>query len=400
MKNREQITDSLRCFHYATDLPVWLFKDGKLEISFPEKIDTAQGLIEGNFLIPKHSEDDLNIQIVRSNYLEKYLVYNLFNFNIVIVIGPILTRKVEEGALTTLINKKIVPFHSKSSLQKYYSKSKIIDDVKLHYIVSLLNKMFVQDNENNQLSDDKIEKYQIFDDSDYVDQKHENRYNDFLHSPYVIEQEISKTISNGDTDNAKRILNEINLTPHAKLAKTYLRSYRNSMICSCTYMTRAAIAGGVNPDNAFTLSDTYINKIEELDDINELERFESRMIEGFTNLVKEVKTTAYSPSIVSTINYIDNHLCDDIDITKLAKQVYLNPSYLSSLFHKETGITLNDWIKKRRIEEAAFFVKNSNKSFSEIAFMYRFCSQSYFVQCFKKIMKTTPGEYRRKKKAY
>lgn len=400
MQTREQIVDTLRCLYFTTNLPIWFFNESKLEISFPENINCAEKIIKNQFSIPSFNINDDNIQIVKTEYLEKFLIYNLKDFNRTIIIGPILTRRVETGALTNMVNKKVVPFHSKTLLQEYYSNSIIVDDTKLHYITILLKRLINGDYQETISSNEDINNEELKLDEEYINQKHENRYNDFLHSPYIIEQEISKTISNGDTENAKKILKEINLNPHARLATTSLRSYKNSMICSCTYMTRAAIAGGVNPDYAFTLSDTYINKIEELNSLDELENIESVMIEGFTNLVKEVKTTAYSPSIVSTINYIDNHLCEDIDTKLLADHVYLNPSYLSSLFHKETGITLSDWIKKRRIEEAAHFVANSNQDFSEIAFMYKFCSQSYFVQCFKKIMKITPGEYRKNKKTY
>ena len=42
------------------------------------------------------------------------------------------------------------------------------------------------------------------------------------------------------------------------------------MICSCSYMTRAAIDGGVNQDDAFTLSDSFINEIENIQSIEEL----------------------------------------------------------------------------------------------------------------------------------
>lgn len=231
--------------------------------------------------------------------------------------------------------------------------------------------------------------------NEYSKQKQKNLYEFFVHSPYAIEKEISKYISNGNKEYAFKTLKRINSVPHAKLASTDLRSYKNSMICSCAYMTRAAIEGGVNPDNAFTLSDTYINNIENLNTLEQLQSFEYTMVEGFSNLVYEEKSKKYSHSIRKAINYIDNNLNAKLTISKIAHEVYLNPCYLSVLFHKETGKTISDWILEKRIEGAKNSIINTNKSFSEISFIYQFSSQSYFVQCFKKIVGITPGEFRR-----
>lgn len=168
------------------------------------------------------------------------------------------------------------------------------------------------------------------------------------------------------------------------------------MICSCAFMTRAAIAGGVNPDEAFTLSDTYINEIERIQSLKDLQTIETTMVEGFSKRVQEIKKTTYSSAVLNTIFYIDNHLCENINTKTLAHETYLNPSYLSFLFHKETGFTISEWILRKRIEEAAYLVGHEKDSIAEIAFFYNFSSESYFVQCFKKIMGITPGEYRKK----
>jgi len=388
------IVNTLRTIHYSTDLPVWIFDKDEVKFNLPKNTNTAESILNERFILPKYKKDLTNIQIVRNIYKETYLI-KVFNKDITIAFGPFINESIEIGSLTNMVRDGVISFHQKNNMLNYYHECLILNDVKLNYIVQLIDKFDIADNLNESIL--KVESNEIDDDM-FQKQKNEYRRNEFLHTPFEIESEISKFISMGDSDKAIRVLQEVNLTPHAKLASSTIRSYKNSMICSCAFMTRAAISGGVNSDEAFTLSDTYINHIEDIDDIKELQQIEIKMVEGFANMVRTIKTSTYSSSILHVIYYIENHLCEDLDAKILAKEAYLNPSYLSSLFHKETGVTLSDWITRKRIEEASYHVLNSKEDIADIAFFYKFCSQSYFVQCFKKIKGVTPGEYRRKGK--
>lgn len=391
----EKLNYLTKCFHYSTNLPIRLFSKQDLISSFPNNITTSYEILNSKEHLPIYTYEDSNLQIVTNQFKEQYLVLSRICENFIAIVGPTISNQIELGTITNLIRNGVIPFHQKSNMQEYYSKCEILKDEKLYYVCKFLEHLYRNEFEDSNINKSKNSSEERIDNS-YIKQKNEYRNIDFIHSPYFIEQEISRTISNGDIASAKKILKEINLTPHAKLASNSLRSYKNSMICSCAFMTRAAITGGVNPDNAFTLSDTYINNIENISTIEELDAFEQKMVEGFTKQVQDIKNNAYSPAVLNTIYYIDNHLCEDLQIKDLAKAVYLNPSYLSNIFHKETGKTISNWIIEKRIKEAAHYVLNTNDDVTNIALFYNFCSQSYFVQCFKKIMGVTPGEYRKK----
>lgn len=379
------------CFYYSTDLPICIFENDKLEISLPNNISSAQTILNKNSLAPLSNKlhgIELVLNIVKEAYFILKLDYYTIN------VGPFLLENMKGGVLTNMIRNGLIPFHQKSAMNLHFQNCKVLDENKLFYINKLLENMFLVDEKDRFFTIN--EKEENIDSGSFQINNNTLQKHFFLHSPYAFEQEICKTISNGDIDRAKKLLRQINLVPHAKLAPSTLRSYKNSMICSCAFMTRAAIAGGVNPDKAFSLSDIYINEIERIQDLKELQAIESTMAEGFSKMVQDIKKTAYSKAVLNTIYYIDNHLCEDIKIEELAKEVYLNSSYLSSLFHKETGFTISEWILNKRIEEAAFLVLHEKSNIADIAFFYHFSSQSYFVQCFKKVMGMTPGEYRKK----
>lgn len=397
-KHTENIKYLCKCIYYSTGLIPYCFYNNQFFYT-PQKNNTiAHKVLFGEYQSINVLDRKTKYQIVENDYKEIFYIVSLEELNILIVIGAFLQSEITEGILTNMIRNGIIPFHKKTEIQEYYKSLPIFDDEKTFYISKLIENLFEKtniysDNNNNNISNIDHNK------DEYFKKLKQNRLDAFSHSSYANELKISQTIKNGDTENAKNILKEINLYPHAKLAVDEIRSYKNSMICSCTFMTRAAISGGVNPNEAFTLSDIYINRIENIQSLNELENFESSMVEGFTDLVNNIKTNKYSRPILNAINYIDKHLCDDIKIKDIAKASYLNPSYLSNLFHKETNIKISDWIMNKRINEAAFSIANTNEEIADIAFLYHFCSQSYFVKCFRKVMGVTPGEYRNNKKS-
>ena len=391
----ENIIYISKCIYYSTNLTVYAFKNWDIIYTTNPSSLTAHKILFGEHQKLNILDRKTKYQILNNDYKENFYVISLYEHDLLVIIGPFLNEEINSGTITNMIRDNLVPFHSKTDIQEYYKTLPVFNEDKIFYTSKMIENYFdnigniIQDNNNHKSDNKKLN-------DEYYKKVKNNRMEAFSHSSYTNEQKVSETIRNGDKENAKRILKEINLTPHAKLAVDSVRSYKNSMICSCTFMTRAAIAGGVNPDVAFTLSDTYINNIENIQNLNDLENYEAIMVEGFTDLVNSVKTNKYSRSILLAMNYIDAHLCDDIKINDIAKNSYLNPSYLSNLFHKETNKTISDWILERRIKEAAFSISNTNESFADIAFFYNFCSQSYFVKCFKKVMGVTPKEYRNK----
>ncbi|MBN1864486.1 MAG: AraC family transcriptional regulator [Victivallales bacterium] len=83
-----------------------------------------------------------------------------------------------------------------------------------------------------------------------------------------------------------------------------------------------------------------------------------------------------------------------LDITSVAKSTGKHPNYLSQIFKKETGTTINRFICERRIEQAKNLVEFSGYNISEIADRCGFSSHSYFTRSFQKLVGMSPSEYR------
>lgn len=92
--------------------------------------------------------------------------------------------------------------------------------------------------------------------------------------------------------------------------------------------------------------------------------------------------------------YIDAHYSEKITQNEIAKAVYLTPGYLSKVFKKETGISLNQYLNDKRIACAKELLASSAIDINEVAARSGFGSSSYFITSFRKTTGETPKEYR------
>jgi YesN/AraC family two-component response regulator len=223
-----------------------------------------------------------------------------------------------------------------------------------------------------------------------------NRQSLFHHTPFFLEQELLSKIKAGNLNDSIAVLNEINSLKKPKLAKEKTRSIKNSLICSVTLFTRAAIDGGVPPEAAFTLSDSAIMEIERMDDIYRLMDYEYKTVRQYVRIVQELSKNKYSNIIQQALSYIYRNLASRLTLGDISDAVFVHPNYLSTLFIKEVGMNLPDYIMKTRIEESKYYIRYTNTRISDIASFYQFCNQSYFTQAFKKYAGLTPRKYREK----
>lgn len=180
------------------------------------------------------------------------------------------------------------------------------------------------------------------------------------------------------------------------LSDDELRNKKYLFICGVTLATRFAIEGGMDSEKAYNASDLYIQKIDKAITIKEIDEIHTDMITYFTKSVAMAKKeTIFSKQIVMCMDYIYYHLHEDINGEILAKTVGLNRSYLSTLFKKETGMNLNEYITRKRMEAAENMLKYSEYSLSDIGEYLNFSSYSHFARVFRKYFGVSPKEYRR-----
>jgi YesN/AraC family two-component response regulator len=223
-----------------------------------------------------------------------------------------------------------------------------------------------------------------------------NKQNYFVHPSYEMEQKLLQSLSRGLFQEAKLALDAINSQKRATLAKDPVRSLKNSLIGSCTLFTRAIINGGVHPETAYNLSDVFILQIEETNDIESLKQLEYEMLHSFIKTLNDEKRPSYNLVVNKTISFIHDEILNDLSLKRIASFVKVHPNYLSKIFKDEVGISITEYINRKRIEESKYFLLHSDLPISDIAILLGFCNQSYYTRLFKKYTSMTPLQFRNK----
>lgn len=104
--------------------------------------------------------------------------------------------------------------------------------------------------------------------------------------------------------------------------------------------------------------------------------------------------------VQKAMDYIRRNIDRDLSRTDIAEAIYLNPEYLSRLFKKETGSSLNDYIIAEKMRAAQTLLGDTNIPVSIIATKVGYSNFSYFSQVFKKYTGLSPVEYRTAKRSF
>lgn len=98
--------------------------------------------------------------------------------------------------------------------------------------------------------------------------------------------------------------------------------------------------------------------------------------------------------IQETIEFIEDHLNEDINIDNLAKTAMLSPFYYQRLFSRLVKKPVAEYIKLRRMAKATEALLQENQRILDIALELGFSSHEHFTRTFKDTFGMTPAEYR------
>ena len=218
-----------------------------------------------------------------------------------------------------------------------------------------------------------------------------------LHNTFDLEQRVMRIVRKGDTAALKEWIAQAPAVRGGVLAEEQLRQRKNTFIVIATLVSRAAIRGGMDVDDAFSHSDSYIRQCELLSSPAEIMNLQYRMILDYTERVERLHLGKHPSKLtVDVANYIQHHMSEPISAEQLAEHLFLSRPYLSRKFKEETGESLTDFILKEKTEEAKRLLRYSDKSLTAISTYLGFSSASHFSRVFKAYVGSTPSEYREK----
>ncbi|MCR4617154.1 MAG: AraC family transcriptional regulator [Lachnospiraceae bacterium] len=236
---------------------------------------------------------------------------------------------------------------------------------------------------------------------EFTDQLLKRLESNETHKQYKKEIQFYDLIATGNIEEVKKIvsspkkISEYENRSYGHLSDDFVQNAKYHVAISTALVTRYCIKNGLDPEVAYTLSDVYIYKMDQMKKAEDIIALHADMLLDYTKHMANLpKQNVYSLQTVEAINYVGSHYTEDINVESVALAIDINRSYLSKLFKKNTGISLGEHIRRVRIKAAANMLEFSDHSASEIAEYLHFSSQSHFIQCFKKEMGCTPAQYR------
>lgn len=228
-----------------------------------------------------------------------------------------------------------------------------------------------------------------------IKEKLRNLDSHYVHPPYALETKLMKEIQYGYLEEAIATQERILEDERPIMSKDPLRNYKYALVASCTLFTRAAINGGINPEDAFNLSDVFINEIDSFDALQKIRGFEYDMIKSFAKLVQQAQVYEYAYPVSKIVKYIHVNATSKLSVASVADFCNMSPDYISRLFKKEVGITMSEFIHLEKVEVAKHFLEFSKMSITEVATLLEFCNPGYFSNVFKRTTGMSPLDYRR-----
>lgn len=221
---------------------------------------------------------------------------------------------------------------------------------------------------------------------------------ELYHHTYMEERRLLDCVREGKVEEAIRYSKNMDVDL-GKLSAREINHWKNVAVVAITLCTRAAIEGGLSPSIAYRLSDFYIQKSDQCSDIVQVVDVRNRAVEELAKRVNQkAKSRSYSNYVEQCKDYVEKHYREKIYQEEIAKKLGISTSYLSKLFHKETGMRLSDYIVQIRVEHAANLLMYSEEDIARIAEYVNFPSQSYFGKVFKQYKQMSPKKYREEKK--
>ncbi len=316
----------------------------------------------------------------------------------VMVIGPYLCGEITKQSIYQIIDKHHIPPGLFPQIEKYYS---IIPAFPFDNHVNILLNTFGEKIWGGIDGFTVTSMNHVLEPSDPISETvlNKNMEEPFLsikvlEDRYAIENKLMQAVTQGQPNKADSILGSLSISVMEDRTTDPLRNLKNYSIIMNTLLRKAAEAGFVHPLHIDKLSSDFARKIELFNSKESGMKLLREMIHKYCLLVKNHSMKSYSLLVQRVITQIDLDLTADLSLKTQAKLQNVNASYLSSLFKKETGMTLTEYVNRKRIDQAIFLLNSSTLQIQIIAQRCGIPDVNYFTKTFKKYIGKTPREYR------
>ena len=217
-----------------------------------------------------------------------------------------------------------------------------------------------------------------------------------IYKRYQIENRLLKLIEKGEVESIIQAYDEMQ-DESSSLLDLYLSPVYQSPISILRALARkAAEKSGLSVITIDQITQKSVQRLSGASNIKKQGQYCYEMLIELTAAVRNhlVNTNGYSPAIVKAVEYLSLNYTQNISLESLCRITDYSPSHLAKIFKQETGRTITQYIAYLRCRQAAEMLRETSLPIQEISCYVGYTDNNYFVKVFKKVMGTTPSEYR------
>ena len=313
------------------------------------------------------------------------------------LIGPYLRQEMTDPIILSLLDRYQLPVSMLSTLRQYYATIPYLenDSMFLSLLMTLGETLWGSKDAFTMEFMESADTLQLTPAAQMAGEKLTEAADiQILEKRYDGERRLMYAVSHGQIHQAQLLISRTHESIMEHRVPDTMRSLRNYGIVLNTLLRKAAEYGSVHPVHIDRLSSSMAHKLEVVRTPAEMLQQYSTMVHKYCLLVKNHSMQNYSQLVQHVILRVEADLTADLSLRAHAAELNVNPSYLSTLFKKETGLTLTEFVNRQRIDHAIFLLNTTDMQVQTIAQNCGIPDVNYFTKTFKRMIGKTPKEYR------
>ncbi len=319
----------------------------------------------------------------------------------IMLVGPYSTREFNRNEIMEFTEKYSLPPQIFNTLEKYFNNIPYLEnDSTIMVIMNTLGETLWGDMDHfrfetltQTMADTKHGASEVSSEFSY-EQTDASINMKAIEERYAVENQLLQAISQGLSHKVEVMMTNMSASNFEKRTADPIRNMQNYCIIMNTLLRKAVENGSVHPFYIDKLSSDFARKIEQVTTMENARKIQKDMIHKYCLLVKNHSMKGYSLLVQKIVTTIDTDLTADLSLNALASKMNVNASYLSTLFKRETGSTLTDYVNEKRIQQGILLLHSTSLQIQTIASYCGIPDVNYFTKLFKKKVGKTPKEYR------
>lgn len=211
---------------------------------------------------------------------------------------------------------------------------------------------------------------------------------------YQFENELIDAVALGQVHKLGQLVAGFNEDSFEVRTSDRLRNLKNYGIIMNTLLRKAAERGGVHPIHIDRVSGEIAKRIERTSSLSDMSSLMAEVFHTYCQLVRDHSISHLCAVVQKAVILIDQDLSADLSLSAIAKCLNVSSGYLSSVFKREMGKTLSQYVREVRVEYAKHLLKSTDLQIQTVALHCGIVDVQYFTKLFKKEASMTPKEYR------